>query len=64
MLQDLWERAGVCNADKLLNNLGFYGKTVQVLELNNVLEEEIQRSHDDDSEVASLLKVSLNFVIK
>ena len=64
MLQDLWERAGVSNADKLLNNLGFYGKTVQVLELNNVLEEEIQRSHDDDSEVTSLLKVCLPKFLK
>ena len=56
MLIDLWERAGVSDADKLLNNLGFYGKAIQVMELNNVLEEEIQRSHDD-GEVASLYKV-------
>lgn len=53
----MWESAGINDADKLLSNLGFYGKEVQLTELCNVLEEEIQRTANDDQELMPLVKV-------
>lgn len=55
-LVDLWETAGINDAEKLLHNLGFFAKEVKILDLCNVLEEEIQRQNNDEM-LSVLLKV-------
>lgn len=55
-LVDLWETAGINDAEKLLHNLGFFAKEVKIPDLCNVLEEEIQRQNNDEM-LSVLLKV-------
>lgn len=56
---NLWEAAGINDADKLLSNLGFFEKDVQISELSNILEEEIQRTVNNDMDLMPLIKVTI-----
>lgn len=54
----LWTSANILDAEKFIHNLGFFGKSMKLSELSQVLEEEIVR--DNNIEIHSkLLKASL-----
>lgn len=58
-LIDLWESAGITDAEKLIHHFGFSGKEVKLHELCSMLDEEILR-HSSDKTMAIILKASLS----
>jgi ninein len=54
----MWESAGIQNAYKLLSNLGFNNKSIELTDLVDVIDEKLQHAEDGKQNVP-LLKASL-----